>query len=112
MSVKTVENWSAQFLRVDVEMLCGQSPHLSFQDGKERRQRGACWKWEKVVQLAGKGGITVVDSRSAVLVLRDLLQASPDSSGVVGSELVLNFTLVLKLGLLDHSARYASLNSV
>ena len=53
------------------------------------------------VQLVGKGGITVVDSRSTLLVLRDLLQALPDSSGVVGSELVLKFTPMLKCGLLD-----------
>ena len=92
-----------------------QSPHLSFLDCKGRRQRGACWKWAllwksvqlvksavKVVQLVGKGGITVADSCSALLVLNDLLQASPESSGVVGSELVLKFTLVLRrLGLLD-----------
>ena len=48
-----------------------------------------------------KGGITVTDSRSALLVLRALLQTLPDSSGDVGSKLVLKFTLLLKLGLLE-----------
>ena len=48
--------------------------------------------------------MTVVDIRSALLVLRDLLQALPDSSGVVGSELFLKFTLVLKIGRLLHLA--------
>ena len=47
------------------------------------------------------GGITVTDSRSALLVLRDLLQNLPDSYGLDGSELVLKFTLVFKLGLLE-----------
>ena len=46
-----------------------------------------------------KGGFTVIDSRSSLLVLCDLLQALPDSSGVFGSELVFKFTFVLKLGL-------------
>ena len=127
MSVKTVESWSAQFLRVDVEMLPGPEafrvlclPNILFtsaswtvKSGDREVSAGSIQLIKsavKVVQLVGKGGITVVDSCNALLVLRDLLQVLSDSSSVAGSELVLKVTLVLKRGLLDRLLHLA-LNS-